>query len=130
LDSDIWIPIQDIYTLKTSYGNELNLEKFWERMSISSPLELSGTVPSTWVHEESFFNSIYTIEWELIKEAYGEATVSDEDGQLIEENVPFTASIEFDNLEDNYQGKIRFASSLLQETEGTEDLVEAMILFE
>lgn len=122
--------VQDVYETRTSKWNTISINNFGEKATIGSPIILTGMIPNFWIFEGVFSVNIYSLEWELIKEWYGNANIFDENGEIIDGHVPFRALLEFEVPEGVYEGKIRFAADNPSGMVENEDVVEVMVLFE
>lgn len=128
-------PVQSIITeFKTTEDNILTLREFAEMDLIVSPQRIEGTVPSDWVFEWNFPVTLMTLEEEIIKERYWIANIFDTVDQVVEDNLDFTATIDFalpEDLEDNIV-KIRFEGAMLRDAEQNNewdiDMVEVMVV--
>lgn len=118
------------YNAITSKGNRITINNFGEKVTVKSPLILTGMVPNYWIFEWIFSVNVYSLEWDLIKEWYGQANIFDDDGEIIDGHVPFRALLKFDVPEGVHEWKIRFAADNPSGEAQNEDVVEVMVLFE
>lgn len=88
------IPEKKIYTSKK--GNKVTVNENVEGMKISSPLTLTGKIPTNWVFEAVFWVWLYTSSWEVIKQHYGTANIWDENQEVILPEVDFVVDFEYD----------------------------------
>lgn len=121
----------------SSERNELTVNNFTQMQLITSPLTITGEVPSEWVFEWSFPITLFTNWWEIIAESYGTANIFDEEGEIIKWSVPFEAVLEFEAPDLSVDTWIlRFSQDPIiaqwatEDPEVEPDLVETMVLFE
>lgn len=88
------LPEKKIYTSKK--GNKVTVNENIEWTKISSPLTLTGKIPTNWVFEAVFWVWLYTSSWEVIKQHYGTANIWDENQEVILPEVDFIVDFEFD----------------------------------
>lgn len=102
LETGSWDKISDtpvmsekkIYTSKK--GKQVTVNEKVEWTKISSPLTLTGKIPTYWVFEAVFWVGLYTSSWETIKQYYGTANIWDENQEVILPEVDFVVDFEFD----------------------------------
>lgn len=118
---------------QTAQGNTLVLNNFDDRSVLTSPMKITGAVPSAWVFEGIFPVEIRTDSGELVKEWYAEANIFDEEGEIIDGLVPFTLNLDFTvpTPERAETGVLRLmADNTVDLPEEERDMVDIMVLFE
>lgn len=99
---------------------------------ITSPVKLTGTVPTNWIFEWVFKANLYTDKWKLVKEWYGNANIFNEDGTIKDWPVDFEINMEFEtpSIEEAETWILRLANDNPSWEAERDDIIEIQVLFE
>jgi hypothetical protein len=118
------------FVTSTPQGNTLTVYNFQQMQILSSPVALEGMVPSSWIFEGIFPITLRTDRGDTIAEGYGSADIFDDNGEMREGLVPFTANFEFTMPDTEFDtAVINFSADQTAVEEGQDhDTVDIQVL--